>query len=267
MSSVIVFMPFHEKKTIRAFSKLSFIEAVNLNSLTIEGRPIDSSLAESRFFVSPPPIPSMTDWVGLCSPRWEKKWPRAPRVADLEDLVMQMGDSLGYAPGLQNLVRDEAEVLYPKLSRFHPGIDEPLTKVVENFGLDLPLETKAPWANNFIVHRDLYSELLVFWREVYQWFGAQSGHQFSFGFECWSCGWRSNERIGRYGKERLAAFFYERVTMLFFAVRKIDWLEVLPRPKPQSYAQAITKPVKRHIRLLKKRNGKCPTCRNATLPG
>ncbi len=264
MKNLQIFLPFHEKSQVRPFRNYSSLAAVDLNSLSRPGRD-DSSLAESRFFLNPPSLESGTEWVALCSPRWEEKWPGAPQLINLHKDIVLASPSEGYAPGTARLEKTESEPVYPKLTRFHPGIEVPLSELVNKLGLSLPESVVAPWANNFIVHRSVYLDLLDFWSTAFALIDSQFGFELPFAYQCPKCGFLSQDGVGRYRKSRHAGFFYERVTMLFFAANPLHWIQFAGTPAPHSKRLAVKlKNIgDRHRRNRLRKLGRCTFCGNS----
>lgn len=261
MSNIQIFMTFHTWESIKPFRDIENLVFIDLNVLRHNGGLASPELAENRFFLDPPDLEKDKTWVGLCSPRWDQKWPMAPKVRSLASLSgLDMPDR-AYAPGLAQLSKSSSETVYPDLVMGHPGMEKPLEALVREFNLNLPSTGNAPWANSFIVHRDVYLRLLEFWREAFSWANNVYGLNFPFGFRCLECGHEDQSRIGRYGRERLAAFFYERVTMLFFLTVPLDWL------KPDQEGIELGRLRKLRSGVQAKMSGKLSFKRRCTLCG
>ena len=229
MNDLEILLAYHEQGQEKPFREVPFVSPVDLNSRMKDGEVASPSLAESRLFLDPPELKPETRWVGLCSPRWSEKWPGAPRIQDLESSLQLSSKKEGYAPALIDIHLREEGDMYSELIANHPGIDVPLVEFAQHFALSLPENTRAPWSNNFVVHREVYEDLLEFWNKAYDWADSVWGLDIPFGFRCYECGQESDEQIGRYGSYRQASFFYERVSMLFFATRPTNWVTLEER--------------------------------------
>jgi hypothetical protein len=180
----------HEEKWLSQVPKLPFLVPLNLNDLEI-GEFQDNRLAESRVFLAELPL---ADYVGFVTARWPEKFSHLWTLDKLQDLDLKPNVVYGPAVVTQDMMF-HSEV-------YHPGMGRLLTELKEQF----PFNTvgTACWCNNFICAKRTYLDFREVWREQFQWIHQKYGYELPY-------------EVGNFDERRKAAYFYERLTVIYFS--------------------------------------------------
>jgi hypothetical protein len=90
-----------------------------------------------------------------------------------------------------------------------------------------------PTGNSFVFRTEKFAKILAIWREVVEDFSSEDLRNLPFTYRCVKCGLQSKDGVGRWGANRHASYFLERVTALTVA------------SLPELKAVALTKTLKK----------------------
>lgn len=207
---------------------------INLNTLRIADAFKGQSLSENRIYLDDLVFDVKTDFVGLVSARYnERVRTNFPRVSELEAVAAQMHYKELFAPSSQRVDSKIAyELWIKKQDGEHPGIAQVLERL--DTGLNWPTLGHHGFAvlgNQFIVHRDVWFDLVNFWRTGFFSSYKIWGMNAPFSHRCFHCGANKPDGYSRYGPQRHAGFLGERITAMYFAQRGLE-LSDLCKPDP-----------------------------------
>ena len=175
----------------------SYITKINLNELSI-GEFQNNCLAESRFFLSD--IKSDKEYIGCATARWDVKYPEHIQLGQMESIKDRLKENIV-------LVADQINLNWLEITKTnYPGVVAMLKEIPAN--LKIPIRNRPTfYANNFICHRKVFFEFLAWWKEAFMYFHNKYGFELPF-------------TLGReWDQRRKDAYFYEWLTMLYFANR------------------------------------------------
>lgn len=191
-----------------------FIKKVNLQF--VPGKHMHNSLAENRFLHHLATHTEMIDheFVGVMSGRYSQKYPKKCRLRHL--------NLLKYA-------RDEVKApctvddWYSHSERSHPGMGKLIDELCERNGF--AKTGTSFYSNNFICHREVMKGFLAWWIENFEYFHRKYDDKFDFG---------SNYSL--YNKELHPSYFYERLTVAYFANQNLKIVEI---PSGESHTKLL----------------------------
>lgn len=212
MKKFKLFAVHNDPEWLRRVPKRDFIQTVNLDHLEIGDYQLNQ-LCESRLFLSDlfDELHRQCEYVGVMSARYNNKYP-LPFTPDksrcrLENLdQLKLHPSVVWAADRARLALED-DWVHPAETGFHNGHRKYIEKLIEISGYRLPKRSTGLWANNFICHASVFGQFLEEWRRLfYLCFERYGVDRFDFGRE------NPDE-----DESLLAAYFYERITTLYFA--------------------------------------------------
>lgn len=183
-----------------------FIKKFNLQF--VPGKHRQNSLAENRFLHHLALNQSLLDseYVGVMSGRYAEKYPRATRLSHL-NLVRYRPEEV-VAPCV-------VEDWYSHSERSHPGMRRLLDELCERNGFRNC--GRSFYSNNFVCHRDVMKKFLSWWLENFEYFHGKYEDKFDFG-----------STYELYNKDLHPSYFYERLTVSYFANQNLVVKEMPP---------------------------------------
>jgi hypothetical protein len=216
VTSLSIFVLSHDDALLAAVPARSELRRVDLRDLGLAGELATNSLAECRFFLSERALDVTTEYVGVLSARHDEKY--APSgVLTLEQLAQgaitpYLRPRRVFAP----LITGPGGQWVEGSDLVHPGLTALVREAAEQIpGADVSRRTML--ASSFIAHRDVYLEFIAEFRRLFETFHARYGLDFPHVYRCSRCGTVFEGGHGRYQRDRHGAYFYERVTALYFA--------------------------------------------------
>lgn len=197
MQKLIIHILSHRQDQLDAIPERPFFRKVHLAELPI-GEYQTNQLSEMRYFLSDIPLDS--EYVGMCSARWNEKYPDNVPLEEINQLPLA-ADVIW--------VGELTSANWAAFSEWvHPGMMVYLKELEEVSGLRM-MAGPAFWSNNFICHRKVFEDFLGKWRSMFDAMYALHQYTFSFGNKA--------DRYPIYDITRHASYFYERLTLLYFA--------------------------------------------------
>jgi len=214
MGNLKIFAVHNDPAWLAAVGERPFLQRIQLDELAI-GRFQLNQLCESRIFLSDlfDDVGEECDFVGVMSARYNDKYPlpfsRDKALTRLEDLdQLEMTADRVWAADRAEL-GPESEWTHPAEEGFHNGHKEYVEDLIDRSGFALPKDMIGLWANNFICHVSVFEEFLRAWRRLFHDCFDQYGVD-SFRFDVDQDGAKPDVK---------AAYFYERITTLYFCSR------------------------------------------------
>jgi hypothetical protein len=185
---------------------------VNLNRLAID-RHQRNNLAESRIYLDPNLMDRFEgrEYVGLATARWNQKYMHSgiARLEDLHEYEYLLDEKVVLVADLADPVKWIDTTCF-----FNIGMHKFIDELAEWTGMP---RTNGPsfWANNFICHRSVFADYLKHFLKVFDYFTNKYDNRFDFkGMD----------------PKRTPAFFYEAVTVHYFANRSDLTFKLIKKP-------------------------------------
>ena len=183
-----------------------WLRLIDLNQLGLSEPYCDPQLAESRFWFSDVATRTDSEYVGFGSARWNDKWcVKGGRQTKLEDISAVCSPRLSehsilaiwlIGPGWDKLS-----------SSYHHGMQPYLDELAQVTGMNY--NHTSFWANSFICHKQIFIRFQEYFKQTFKHFYDK--YQFNYDYY-----------VAPGCEQRRAAFFFERVSMLFFANNGLD---------------------------------------------
>ncbi len=212
----------HSKEQLESVTDNASINKVLLSDLPIPTEFKGEDLAESRYLLTRNLIGVDYDMVGFVSARWSERFPLWPDLTNLADLLIRQpaGDfrQVVVAPNILRLAKFQIQPWIQAQDSVHPGMGKLLKELIEFKQIDLSENRlySLVMGNNFVLTSNYIDEFLDFWQECFEFLHQNYGLDFPYSYRCHTCGFVSEEKIGRWSRIRHAGFLMERVTALFF---------------------------------------------------
>lgn len=220
MDQVKLFVVSHDPRQLDEIKNRDSITLINLSALDLDKRISGNELAENRLFLARIDYEA-AQVIGCVSARWEERFPKYPTLQNLPERISQLKGGEVLAP--QGLVLTNSEFVkwVRNQDAVHPGMSAVMMDVIEFMKIDVSLriQRRIVMGNNFVCSKDLFNDFLQFWREGFNYIDSKYGFEIPFTYRCPKCGLVDEEAIWRWTKARHPAFFYERLTAIFFASR------------------------------------------------
>lgn len=157
-----------------------------------------NDLAESRLFQSGILDECETEYVGLCSQSWNRKYKGFCRgIGELHRLRMSPNVVWAARVASSEWARDS--------DKWHPGMGAIIDEMARIWEV-ADVQRASVWSNNFICHRGVVLDLLAHWRSM-----------FASLFDKY--GWTPPYSVSGYDGSRHWSYLAERISMLYFTKR------------------------------------------------
>lgn len=168
---------------------------------------LPNEIAESRFFLSNYAENLQSEYIGVVSGSWDRKYGSLVSLHNLHTKVYYMLQKdiilfADYAP--PTWVEDS--------DRNHPGMGVLIEELASAMGVT-NYHTRTVYANTFVCHKSIWQDFLQFWKQAYDYCNNKYGLNPPFD-------------QGRFDSNRKVAYLYERITMLYFASKNFKFLRV-----------------------------------------
>lgn len=204
-NDLTLFVLGHERERFKTVPTLPHIRHVFLPDLDES-----NSLAESRVFLSRLIDDCQSEYVGLCTARWDEKYSdECLPLKDLHRLRMRRDVVWAARPSVADWVE--------RTDDNHRGMAAILRRLATELGV-ADVRRSAPWSNNFICHADTMTEILAWWRKCWRVIEAEFGRPPRIPY------------AAPEGTTRHHSYLAERLTMLYFCSRPDLEIRKIPAP-------------------------------------
>lgn len=207
MDRLTVIVVSHDQKWLRRIHAIDksqrIFKIVSLQHLPL-GSLQSNLLGESRALLFDHQIDS--EYVGIINGRWNEKYHYLEtKIEQLPSyIIRRLKENVVFAPWPTISTHSgNQEDWYQNTLNVHPEMKKILLELAEFSKLSLS-PGPSLWANDFICHKSHWDEWLVFWRKCFHYFHSRYGFLLPYG--------STNLDVARQ-----PAYFYERVTTLYFA--------------------------------------------------
>jgi len=181
------------------------LQLVDLTSLSI-GSFQNNQIGEGRAFLSNR-VRFGSDLTGFANARWDEKYKYLQtKLSDLPAFCRQFrGHRVVLAPWTTDWPGHGHNTNWMEVTlHWHPSMEPLLLELSELTCLSLDGTRRSLWANDFIASSDVAQDWLNFWRFVFAYFHGRYGFKLPF-------------LPDNLDGARQCAYFYERVTALYFS--------------------------------------------------
>lgn len=204
----------HNRKSFDHTYDFPHLTKINLNDLVL---PIENTndLAENRFFLLPESyFEDCPEYIGVLTAQYNKKYPDLLRLRDLHILQNKCNKSIVWAASPTENFNDGKWIEHS--CDYHKTLKPYLLELSEFTSIPL-VNNPTLYANNFICHKTVFLDFIRFFKNVFAHFNKKYGYNFDIHVD---------------DPTRRAAYFYERVAMIYFSSRKnLHILKIPDGPK------------------------------------
>lgn len=196
-----IFVLGHQELQLSKIADHELIEKTNLCYLDL---PIENNnhIAENRFFlVDQKKFNDCPDYIGVLSANYDNKYPHLISLGSMERLVPKLKENIVFAASPTETFCEGKWVDYSY--KYHVTFEKYLEDMAKTFSLKLDNQPTF-WANNFICHKKVFLDFLVFFKTVFKYMHEKYAYTYQMKVDDTS---------------RVSAYVYERVSMLYFANR------------------------------------------------
>lgn len=215
-----LFVASHDSRQLSSVPKVSYIQRVELERINVPEILRGELMAESRIYFDHDFRSCDSEYVGLCSPRWNERFPSWPRIDKLDEPTARLEGRQILAP--QALATSSANVpnWIKSQDLVHPGISKFLFEIWDQIGHQTSRKSWLPMGNTYVLPQEVFVEVMSKWDSL---FPLMSKNQFSdldFSHKCIKCGFESMAGVGRWKSNRQASYLLERMIALILASTK-----------------------------------------------
>lgn len=196
-----IFVLGHQELQLSKVADHDLLEKTNLCYLEL---PIENTnhIAENRFFlVEQKKFNGCTDYVGVLSANYDNKYPHLVPLSRMEQVLPKLKESIVFAASPTETFYEGKWIDYSY--KYHVTFEKYLKDMAQTFNLKLENQPTF-WANNFICHKKVFLDFLVFFKAVFKYMHEKYAYTYQMKVD---------------DNSRIAAYVYERVSMLYFANR------------------------------------------------
>lgn len=218
MKKLIVFVLHNDKNYLNNIKNIEFIEKVNLNYLSLNQAYQRNELAENRFLIylsNNNAIFDNYEYVGIASARWNEKYDVYTKKTILP--IEEVG--IGIEKFKKNHIYVPAPIKdwYHESCHFHEGMNFYLDEILQRN--NFKKEGMSFYSNNFIARKDIMVEFLKWWRKEFDYFFGKYGLDYDY----------DSTNFSDYKEHVNCAYFYERLTISYFANKKYEIVKLEPK--------------------------------------
>lgn len=219
MENLKLFVIHNEEKMLSSVGNHKAIKKFNLNNLTIEDKYKNNSLAENRFLIylsNNTSILKDYDYVGICSASWNSKYkihesnPKVIQLEKIPDYIDCFKKNFIYVSAL---VKD----WYKESKEHHVGMELYINELLSRN--NFKNKGTSFYSNNFICKKNIMIDFLRWWRSEFDYFFEK--YKFDYEYD--------SESFHNYKSHVNCAYFYERLTIAYFANKDYNIFQLSPK--------------------------------------
>jgi len=219
MNNIIIFALHNEKKILNTIYDDPSIKKINLNDLKLEPKYADNSLAENRFFIylhENIDILNNYDYIGVCSASWNFKYKtlnqnsNVIKLEKIPELAEEFKNSFVYVP---SFVKD----WYNESIFNHAGIEVYIDELLKRN--NFKKTGNSFYSNNFICKRSIFVNFIKWWKVEFDYFFKKYRYKYYY----------NSENYNNYKSHVDCSYFYERLTIAYFANKKYNIFQLDPK--------------------------------------
>ena len=212
-----LFVASHDSRQLYNVPEAIYIRRVELERINLPEPLRGELMAESRIYFDHDFRTCDSKYVGLCSPRWNERFPSWPKINQLDKPTFGLEGRQIFAP--QALTTKTANI--PKWIKsqdlVHPGISKFLFEIWNEIG-DLSIRKSwLPMGNTYVLPHEVFVEVMIKWDYLFPLVSRNHFSELNFSHKCIKCGLESAAGVGRWKANRQASYLLERMIALIFA--------------------------------------------------
>jgi hypothetical protein len=210
-SKIKIFVLGHSDESFKNIPNKPHLQKINLSNLLLP-IPNTNDLAENRFFLLDESFfKDCPDYIGVLSSSYESKYQNLIGLENLVDIAAKISPKIIYAPSPTAHFNNGKWVEWSE--HYHGNNMLLLMKEITSL-YNVRLENKPTfWANNFICHKSVFLDFIAYFKIIFEYMHEKYKYNFDIRVD---------------DKSRIAAYVYERVSMIYFS-RRND-LEIIRIP-------------------------------------
>lgn len=216
MSNIILYVIHNEESYLNKIVANDSIKKFNLNKLSLDKIYQRNELAENRFLIYLSKnlhLLEKYDYIGICAASWNEKYKTH------ENQVLPIEKINTYADKFKKgIVYVAAPVFtwYEETINNHQGMEVYLKELLERN--NFKKNGTSFYSNNFVCSKRIMIDFLKWWKIEFEYFFKKHGINYSY----------NSSNFSNYKPHVNCAYFYERLTISYFANKKIDILKLHP---------------------------------------
>ena len=219
MNNIIIFVLHNEQKFLNSIYDEKSLKKINLNDLKLEPKYADNSLAENRFFIylsENIDILNNYDYIGVCSASWNFKYKtlnensNVVRLEKIPELAEDFKNSFIYVP---SFVKD----WYNESIFNHAGIEVYIEELLKRN--NFKKTGNSFYSNNFICKKSIFINFIKWWKVEFDYFFKKYRYTYYY----------NSENYQNYKHHVDCSYFYERLTIAYFANKKYNIFQLDPK--------------------------------------
>lgn len=200
----------HEQENLDTIQNNEYLQKINLGEIQLP-IPNDNRLAENRFYLlDNQSFKDDPEYIGTLSNNFNKKYDGLINLESMDVLLPHLRPNVIYAAAPTSKYFPNAWLKWT--SAYHQTIDPYMKEMSEIMGVPLS-NSDTFWANNFICHKSVFLEFLDVFKKVFYTMHQRHGYEIQMKVD---------------DPNRVAAYLYERVSMLWFSAKKDLQIKMLP---------------------------------------
>jgi hypothetical protein len=219
MNNVIIFALHNEQKILNTIHAGPSVKKINLNDLDLQPKYANNSLAENRFFIYLSKninILKDYDYIGVCSASWDFKYKTLNKNSNviefqkISELAEELEDPFIYVPSL-------VEDWYNESIFNHAGIEVYIDELLKRNNF---ISTgNSFYSNNFICKKSIFINFIKWWKVEFDYFFEKYRYTYHY----------NSENYENYKPDVNCSYFYERLTIAYFANKKYNIFQLDPK--------------------------------------
>jgi hypothetical protein len=219
MNNVIIFVLHNEQEVLNKIYAGPSVKKINLNDLNLDPKYANNSLAENRFFVylsENIDILKDYDYIGVCSASWDFKYKTLNKnsnvieLGKIPELAEEFDNPFIYVP---SFVKD----WYNESIFNHAGMEVYIDELLKRN--NFKSTGNSFYSNNFICKRSIFINFIKWWKVEFDYFFKKYRYTYHY----------NSENYENYKPDVNCSYFYERLTISYFANKKYNIFQLDPK--------------------------------------
>lgn len=219
MNNVIIFVLHNEQEVLNKIYAGPSVKKINLNDLNLDPKYANNALAENRFFVylsENIDILKDYDYIGVCSASWDFKYKTLNKnsnvieLGKITELAEEFDNPFIYVP---SFVKD----WYNESIFNHAGMEVYIDELLKRN--NFKSTGNSFYSNNFICKRSIFINFIKWWKVEFDYFFKKYRYTYHY----------NSENYENYKPDVNCSYFYERLTISYFANKKYNIFQLDPK--------------------------------------
>jgi hypothetical protein len=215
-----LFVASHDSSLLSKVPEANYIRRVELERIDLPEPFRGELMAESRIYFHHGFRTCDSKYVGLCSPRWNERFPSWPKINELDKPTFALKGRQILAPQALATKTTNVPNWIKSQDLVHPGISKFLFEIWNEIGDQSFRKSWLPMGNTYILPHEVFVEVIRKWDYLFPLVSKNHFNDLDFSHKCIKCGFESTTGVGRWKANRQASYLLERMIALIFASTK-----------------------------------------------